>query len=40
VMGVSEPLLYGTAVVLVGLVLAVNTVSIGLRAWLRSRRKW
>ena len=40
VTGVSESLQYGTAVVLVGLVLAVNAVSIALRAWLRSRRKW
>jgi phosphate transport system permease protein len=40
VTGVSEALQYGTAVVLVGLVLAVNTASIALRAWLRSRRKW
>ena len=40
VIGVSEPLQYGTAVILVGLVLVVNTASIGLRAWLRSRRKW
>jgi phosphate transport system permease protein len=40
VTGVSEALQYGTAVVLVGLVLAVNAASIGLRAWLRSRRKW
>jgi len=40
VTGVSEALQYGTAVVLVGLVLAVNAASIALRAWLRSRRKW
>lgn len=40
VTGVPEALQYGTAVVLVGLVLAVNTASIALRAWLRSRRKW
>jgi phosphate transport system permease protein len=31
---------YGTAVVLIGLVLAVNSVSIGLRVYLRSRKKW
>jgi phosphate transport system permease protein len=40
VTGVSESLEYGTAVVLVALVLAVNAVSIALRARLRSRRKW
>ena len=31
---------YGTAVVLIGLVLAVNSLSIGLRVYLRSRKKW
>lgn len=31
---------YGTAVVLIALVLAVNSISIGLRAYLRSRKKW
>ena len=40
VRGVSEELLYGTAVVLIGLVLLVNSVSIGIRARLRSRKKW
>ena len=35
-----EQLQYGTAVVLIGLVLAVNSMSIGLRAYLRSRKKW
>lgn len=40
VTGVSDPWLYGTAVVLVGLVFAVNAASIAVRAWLRSRRKW
>jgi phosphate transport system permease protein len=40
VTGVSDSLQYGTAVVLVGLVLAVNAASIALRARLRSRRKW
>lgn len=40
VSGVSDSLQYGTAVVLVGLVLVVNAVSIALRARLRSRRKW
>ena len=31
---------YGTAVVLIALVLAVNSLSIGLRIYLRSRKKW
>ena len=35
-----EHLQYGTAVVLIGLVLVVNSVSIGLRMVLRSRKKW
>ena len=38
--GVSDELLYGTAVVLIGLVLAVNSLSIVLRIYLRSRKKW
>jgi phosphate transport system permease protein len=40
VRGVSDEIQYGTAVVLIGLVLAVNSVSIGLRVYLRSRKKW
>jgi phosphate transport system permease protein len=40
VRGVSEEMQYGTAVVLIGLVLLVNSVSIGLRVYLRSRKKW
>lgn len=40
VTGVSEGLQYGTAVVLIGLVVSVNLVSIGFRAYLRSRKKW
>jgi phosphate transport system permease protein len=40
VTGVAESIEYGTAVVLVGLVFAVNAVSIAIRARLRSRRKW
>ena len=40
VRGVSEATQYGTAVVLIGLVLAVNSLSIGLRVYLRSRKKW
>jgi phosphate transport system permease protein len=35
-----EQLQYGTAVVLIGLVLLVNSVSIGLRLYLRSRKRW
>jgi phosphate transport system permease protein len=35
-----EQLQYGTAVVLIGLVLAVNSVSILLRMYLRSHKKW
>ena len=37
---VPEALQYGTAVVLIGLVVVVNSLSIGLRAYLRSRKKW
>lgn len=40
VLGVPQATEYGTAVVLIGLVLAVNSVSIGLRSYLRSRKKW
>jgi phosphate transport system permease protein len=40
VTGVSDALQYGTAVVLVGLVIAVNAVSILIRWRVRSRRKW
>lgn len=38
--GVTDEMQYATAVVLVGLVLAVNSVSIGLRVYLRTRKKW
>jgi len=38
--GVPEALQYGTAVVLMGLILAVNGLSIGLRSYLRSRKRW
>ncbi|MCY2994220.1 MAG: phosphate ABC transporter permease PstA [Planctomycetota bacterium] len=38
--GASDALQYGTAVVLIGLVLLVNSLSIGLRVYLRSRKKW
>jgi phosphate transport system permease protein len=37
---VPMPLQFGTAVVLIGLVLAVNGLSIMLRTYLRSRKKW
>ena len=40
VRGVSDELQYGTAVVLIGLVLLVNSFSIGLRVHLRLRKKW
>jgi phosphate transport system permease protein len=40
VRGVSEEVQYGTAVVLIGLVLLVNSFSIALRVYLRSRKKW
>jgi len=37
---VTPALQYGTAVVLIGLVLAVNSLSIGMRVYLRSRKRW
>jgi phosphate transport system permease protein len=37
---VSQGLQYGTAVVLIGLVLLVNSTAILLRVYLRSRKKW
>ena len=40
VVGVSEPLMFGTATVLIGLVFVVNAASISLRLYLRSRKKW
>lgn len=40
VRGVPEEIQYGTAVVLIGLVLLVNSFSISVRAYLRSRKKW
>lgn len=40
VRGVSDEVQYGTATVLIGLVLAVNSASIGLRLHLRARKKW
>lgn len=38
--GVKEEILYGTAVVLLLTVLAINALSISLRVYLRSRKKW
>lgn len=40
VTGVSEGLQYGTAVVLIGLVMTVNLISIAFRVYLRSHKKW
>jgi phosphate transport system permease protein len=40
VRGVADEYQYGTAVVLIGLVLLVNSLSIGLRTMLRLRKKW
>jgi phosphate transport system permease protein len=40
VAGVPESIEYGTAVVLFGIVLSVNLLSIALRVYLRSRKKW
>jgi phosphate transport system permease protein len=37
---VSQELQYGTAVVLIGLVLLVNSLSIIFRVYFRSRKKW
>ena len=31
---------YGTAAVLIGLILVINSISISLRVYLRSRKKW
>jgi phosphate transport system permease protein len=40
VTNVSEALQYGTAVVLIGLVISVNLASIAFRVYLRSRKRW
>jgi phosphate transport system permease protein len=40
VQGVADETQYGTAVVLIGLVLVVNSLSIGLRIYLRARKRW
>ncbi len=38
--GVPEALPFGVALVLIGMVLAMNATSIAFRMWLRGRRKW
>jgi phosphate transport system permease protein len=38
--GVKESITYATAVVLLGVVLLVNASAIGLRVWMRNRKKW
>ncbi len=38
--GVPDGLPYGVALVLVGIVLVMNSVSIAFRTWLRGRKKW
>ena len=38
--GMPEEMMFGCAAVLIALILTVNSVSIGLRGWLRSRKKW
>ena len=38
--GMPEEMKYGTAAVLIALILIVNSFSIALRVWLRSRKKW
>jgi phosphate transport system permease protein len=40
VTGVSEAIQFGTAVVLIGLVISVNLLSIGFRMYLRARKRW
>jgi len=37
---VPEGLPYGVALVLIGMVLTMNSVSIAFRVYLRGRRKW
>jgi len=37
---VPEALPYGVALVLVAMVLTMNAISVGVRTWLRGRRKW
>ena len=38
--GVPEAMPYGVALVLIGIVLGMNALSIGFRMWLRGRKKW
>jgi len=38
--GVPEPMLYATAVVLLGFVLVFNSIAVVLRVYMRSRKKW
>ena len=38
--GMPEEMKYGTAAVLIGLILVVNSFSISLRLYLRTRKKW
>ena len=38
--GMPEEMMFGCAAVLIALILTVNSVSITLRGWLRSRKKW
>ncbi|MEM7393821.1 MAG: phosphate ABC transporter, permease protein PstA, partial [Verrucomicrobiota bacterium] len=38
--GMPEAMKYGTTAVLIALILVVNSFSIVLRTWLRSRKKW
>jgi phosphate transport system permease protein len=38
--GINENIPFGVALVLIGLVLTMNSVSIGFRMWLRGKKKW
>ena len=38
--GVPEPMLYATAVVLLGFVLVFNSVAVALRVYMRNRKRW
>ena len=38
--GISEEVPFGVALVLIGLVLTMNSVSIAFRMWLRGKKKW
>lgn len=38
--GMPESMKYGCAAVLIGLILTINSFSIGLRVWLRRRKRW